>query len=154
MHALRPTLLALALLTSGAALAETSTPVDYDHANLIVTATGNTAQAVSFTTPSSSLTIRGDNGYLRPGASYTVTVPVTNTTDRMIDVTTATSVSGSGTDLVTVTPVTSTLTALAAGASGNLTYTVTVADATDAAAFASKAVTITFTLSGSSTSAF
>ncbi len=137
-------------LSSAAFATATSTPLTYDTATLAVTATGSTAQAVNFTVPSTSVSI--SDGYLRPGMTYTITVPVTNSTDRAIDITSDFDVAGTGAGLVTVTPIMGSITGLVAQSNGTLTYTVRMTDAQDAAAFAGKGVTVTFTLTGSSQS--
>ncbi|GAA4001638.1 hypothetical protein GCM10022631_10230 [Deinococcus rubellus] len=142
-------LIAVLALTGSAFAVTSSTPTDYDNATLAVTATGATAQNVSFTVPSTSLTIT--TGYMRPSATYTVTVPVTNTTDRKITVSAVATPTGTGASLVTVTGGV-TLTDLAPGADGVLTYTVNTSASASAADFAGKSVTITFDISATSSS--
>ncbi|ULH17468.1 hypothetical protein MF271_20645 (plasmid) [Deinococcus sp. KNUC1210] len=149
MRTLKNIVLLSVLALSGSVFAASSTAVDYDNATLAITATGTTAQNVSFTVPSTALTI--SSAYMRPSASYTVAVPVTNTTDRKITVSAAPTVSGSGTSLVTVSGGTD-LTDLAAGATGTFTYTVTTSASASAEDFAGKSVIITFDISATSTS--
>ncbi|GGR36012.1 hypothetical protein [Deinococcus ruber] len=148
MRTLKNIVLLSVLALSGSVFAATSTAVDYDHATLAVTASGTTAQNVSFTVPATAVTIT--SGYMRPSASYTISVPVSNTTDRKITVSAAPTVTGSGASLVTVSGGTA-LTDLAAGSDGSLTYTVTTSASASAADFAGKTVTITFDITATST---
>ena len=149
MRNLKNIALIAVLALTGTVSAASSTSSDYDNATLAVAATGVTAQNVSFTVPSTSVLI--SSTFMRPAATYTVTVPVTNTTDRLITVSAVPTVSGSGTALVTVTGGT-TLTDLAPGAEGVLTYTVTTSASASVSDFSGKSVTITFAISATSTS--
>lgn len=109
----------LTALTCSAAFAVDSMPTGYGSANTTVTASGTYASAVSFTVPSASLNI--PTPQVRPGASFTVTVPVTNTTDRSITVSAGT-IGKPGN--ATVVPTVGTA-SIASGATGNLMYTIT-----------------------------
>ena len=82
-----------ALIVGSAFAIKPSEPTGYGTAESSVTATGTYASAVSFTLPNGLLTI--PKKQVRPGASFTVTIPVTNTTDRPITVT-AGPVTGTG----------------------------------------------------------
>ena len=74
-----------ALIVGSAFAIKPSEPTGYGTAESSVTATGTYASAVSFTLPNGLLTI--PKKQVRPGASFTVTIPVTNTTDRPITIT-------------------------------------------------------------------
>lgn len=142
--------IAFALLTAfalaGAAQAADSTPVDYDHATLTVMASGAYGEAVNFTVPST--TVQLGSGLLRPGATYTVSIPVTNTTDRPITVSVTNAVvGGTGAGLVTLTGGT-TSAVVAPNAVGTLTYTVSLDPTLSPAATSSKTVSIEFNLEG------
>lgn len=135
-----------AALVAGSAFAvESSTPTGYGTATASVTATGTYASAVSFTLPNATLTI--PTKQVRPGATFTVTIPVTNTTDRSITITPG-DVTAPGNVTVTNTsgPV-----AILAGDAGNLVYTVTFAD--DAASYATLTgdVSLVFPMTGADT---
>jgi hypothetical protein len=149
MRNFKNVLLTAVLALSTGALAVSSNPVDYDHATLAVLATGSTAQNVSFSVPSTALTI--STGFMRPATTYTVTVPVTNTTDRIITVSATSATSGTGASLVSVTPSGSPVD-LAPGASGTLTFSVMTSTSLSATDFAGKSVTLTFDISAVSTS--
>jgi hypothetical protein len=142
-------LLAVLALPGSAFAAVDSAPAGYDDATLAVTATGSTAQNVSFSVSSTAVTITPD--FMRPSSTYTVTVPVTNTTNRKITVSATATPSGTGASLITVTGG-APLTDLAPGATGNLTYTVITSASASATDFAGKSVTITFDISATSTS--
>ena len=142
-------LIAAFALTGSVFAATSSTPAGYDGATLTIAGISTTARSVSFTVPSTTVTIT--SGYLRPSAVYTVTVPVTNTTDRKITVSAAPTVTGTGAGLVTVSGG-GTLTDLSPNTEGVMNYTVTMTSAADAAAFAGKSVTLTFDISATSTS--
>ena len=139
---------AAALILGSTSLAATSVSTSYDQATLQLTATGQAQEAVNFTVPSASITIPGAQVF--PGNSFTVTIPVTNTSDRKIKV----SVSGvTGGDLagkLTITPNVD-LVELIAGSDDNLVYTFTLADSVDGdQSIEGKAFTVTFNLTGTS----
>lgn len=120
----------LALLTAlsltCASLATGSTSTDYNNATMSLTASGTAGTAVGFTVPSASISIPGSQ--VRPGASFKVTIPVTNTTDREITVSVMAVKSGDLSGKLTVTPVKNTAT-IAAGAAGTLVYSFSFAEA-------------------------
>lgn len=122
-----------ALLSLGApALAGTSsTQTDYDNAALSLSADGTYAQAVSFSVPSTTVTLSAEQ--IRPGNSFTLTIPVTNTTDRDIDVSAvAKTPTGTGAANLTVSGVSTTAT-IKPGEDATLTFTLTFDNSTDAA---------------------
>lgn len=121
----------LAALSFGPAFAAASTPVDYDTATVLgeTADVGTFGQALSFNVAAGSV----DLDVMKPGETYTVTIPVTNTTDRDITVSleNVALTSGSGSvastvpsDDVTITP----------GMTENLTITVTMKAAADVVA--------------------
>lgn len=124
-HFTRLALLA-ALSLTGVSLATGSTSTDYNNATMSLTASGTAGTAVSFTVPSASISIPKEQ--VRPGASFRVTIPVTNTTDREITVSVMAVKSGDLSGKLTVTPVEDTAT-IAAGARGTLVYTFSFAEA-------------------------
>lgn len=139
---------AAALILGSTSLAATSVSTSYDQATLQLAATGTAQEAVSFTVPRASITIPGAQVF--PGNSFTVTIPVTNTSDRKVKV----SVSGvTGGDLagkLTITPTVDSVELIASSAD-NLVYTFTLADSvTGDEAIAGKAFTVTFDLVGTS----
>lgn len=121
-----------ALLTlSTPALAEVSTQTDYDNATMSLNADGTFSQAVSFSIPSTAITLSA--GQIRPGNSFTVSVPVTNTTDRDIDVSVVNQApTGTGAAHLTVSGVSTTAT-VKPGEVATLTFTLAFDSATDAA---------------------
>lgn len=128
-----------AALTS--ALAVDSTQTDYDHAALSLSAQGTYAQAVSFSIPSTELTLSAEQ--VRPGNSFTVSIPVTNTTDRAIDVSAvAAAPTGTGASHLTVQAVSAQAT-LPAGQTTTLTFTLSF-DASTEAAQAGQTVSVMF----------
>ncbi|MBZ9750315.1 hypothetical protein GO986_15285 [Deinococcus sp. HMF7620] len=135
------------LLLLPSALAETSTGDTYDRASMTVTASGAYGEAVNFEVPDTALNL--DASALRPGATYTISVPVTNTTDRPIVVTGTSAVTGSYQGNVIVTAVTGSLT-LAPGGTGELQYTIGLPSDAAISATAGKTVTVTFSLEGTS----
>lgn len=138
-----------ALALGSSAFAVGSTPLDYDHATAVVVASGTTAQSVSFSVPQTTVAI--SSGYMRPGATYTVEVPVTNTTDRKISISADSVLSGDGAALVTLSGGAA-VDDVMPGETATLSYTVILSSAADAAAFAGKSVTLTFTINAASTS--
>lgn len=86
MRHLKNIALLTALTLGGAASAAVdSTSSSYGSAYTDITTTGTYQKAVSFSVPNSTLTIPSTQ--VRPGADFTVTVPVTNTTDHTITIT-------------------------------------------------------------------
>ncbi|WP_159065915.1 hypothetical protein [Deinococcus ficus] len=127
------TLSLMTLLTLGTlAGAVTSSSNDYDSATVTnqTTALGSFGRTLTFDVSTGEVTLDSAavNGSLRPGETYVVTIPVTNTTDRAITLSLAavsvTEGSGSVASTVTGEAVT-----LQAGASGELTISITMAGA-------------------------
>ncbi|ADY25667.1 hypothetical protein Deipr_0500 [Deinococcus proteolyticus MRP] len=117
----------LAVFTS--ALADSSVSTDYDNASLSLTAAGTYAQAVSFSVPRTAITLSA--AQIRPGNSFTVSIPVTNTTDREIDVAAvAAAPTGTGAAHLKVTAQSASAT-LPAGGQTNLTFLLSFDDSTD-----------------------
>ncbi len=108
-----------ALALSNAAYAADSTNTDFSNAESTTTASGTYATAVSFTLPNASLSIPSQQ--IRPGASFTITLPVTNTTDRAVNIS-----AGNVTkpDNTTVVNTTTSFSNVAAGATVNMVYTI------------------------------
>lgn len=141
MRHLKSVALSALLALTAPALAESSTQTDYNNASMSLTASGTFAEAVSFTIPSTTVTL--DSQQVRPGNSFTVTIPVTNTTDREIRVKAVVSgQTGAGADHLTVTPGNDEQT-IAPGTEAELTFTFTFDGSTDAAQ-AGKGVSVTF----------
>lgn len=88
------------LALSNAAFAVDSNGTSFGTAESTVTASGTYSSAVKFTLPAASLTIPSQQ--VRPGAAFTITIPVTNTTGRAINISAGT-VTGAPTN-VTITP--------------------------------------------------
>lgn len=109
-----------ALLLTGTSFAATSTPTDYNTATMDLSASGQAGTAVSFTVPSTTVSI--PSSQVRPGNSFTVTIPVSNPTDREIVVTVTDTKSGDLSGKLTVTAVNDSVT-IAPGGTGNLVYT-------------------------------
>ncbi|GAA5534102.1 hypothetical protein [Deinococcus aluminii] len=104
-------------------------------------------EAVNFTMLASSVELSAE--FLKPGGSYTVSIPVTNDTDRPITVNLL-EIRKSGTydgSLVTVTPTTSSV-PLAAGGSITIEFTVKLPEDATIAKTASKTLTLTFDFEG------
>lgn len=126
-----------------------SQPVDYGTAVNQVTATGTYQSAVSFTVPSTTLTI--PSAQVRPGAHFTVTIPVMNTTDRTITI--SDNVSSAMAGDVTVMPTFGPVDVLS-GDYGNFTYDLTFpADAMGSEIYGGQPVQIVFKLIGHDTAA-
>lgn len=135
-----------ALLSLGApALAGTSsTQTDYDNAALSLSADGTYAQAVSFSVPSTAITLTAQQ--IRPDNSFTVSIPVTNTTDRDIDVSVVNQApTGTGAAHLTVSGV-STTANIKPGEVATLTFTLTF-DSSTSAAQAGQTVSVVFDVS-------
>lgn len=140
--------LATALLLGSTSLAATSTPDSYDQATLQLAATGTAQEAVNFTVPKAEITIPGAQVF--PGNSFTVTIPVTNTSDREIEVKVSSVTTGALGDKLTAETANDTVTIAPAG-TGNLVYTFTLADAVSGdQSIEGKAFTVTFNLMGTS----
>ncbi|GAA5534689.1 hypothetical protein [Deinococcus aluminii] len=138
-----------ALILSSPALAVSSTPTDYNHATAEVSVTGSYGGGVSFTIDESQITL--PVGQMKPGATYTVTIPVQNTSANSIDVTATSSVTDGATYVARVDGTGTNSATIAAGSSGNLTFRVTLSS--DANVTAGTAVTIKFTVNGTFTPA-
>lgn len=133
--------LAALLALTTPALAATSEQTDYNSASMSLTANGTFAGVVSFTVPGTTVTL--DSQQVRPGNSFTVTIPVTNTADREITVrATAGTPSGAGANHLTVTPTNAEET-VAVGGTAELTFTFTFDGSTDTAQ-AGQDVKVTF----------
>ncbi|AXG98115.1 hypothetical protein DVJ83_01870 [Deinococcus wulumuqiensis] len=132
-NARKSALVIAALLTLAApALAQTSSnQTDYDNAILSLSAAGTYAKAVSFSVPSTTVTLKAEQ--IRPGNSFTLSIPVTNTTDRDIDVSAvAKTPTGTGAANLTVSGVSPTATIMP-GEDATLTFTLTFDSSTDEA---------------------
>lgn len=134
-----------ALLTlSAPALAEGSTQTDYDNAALELTVNGTHAQAVKFSVPSTKISLSAEQ--IRPGNSFTVSIPVTNTTDRDIDVSVTNGApSGTGAAHLAVTGDITTAT-IKPGEMATLTFTLAF-DSSTSAAQAGQTVSVVFNVS-------
>lgn len=144
------TLSLLTLLTLGTlAGAVTSTSNNYDSATVSGQATqvGSFGQAVSFDVSTGTVALNaGTMGEtLKPGETYTVTIPVTNTTDRAITLSLANVAVTEGSASVAATTFSEAIT-LPAGASGELTISVTLASASDVVA--STSVSVSYSVNG------
>ena len=136
----------LALSTAHAA---TSTSTGYGAATSAVAASGTYASAVSFTIPDTTLTIPG--AQVRPGATFTVTIPVTNTTDRAISIE-AGSITNGNTGLTVIAG--ANCDTVAQGTVCNLEYTLTFAnDSAGAATLGGTDVSVTFAINAFDTAA-
>jgi len=145
MRHFKSTALALGLLLSGAAYAAESTSLEYNMASMTVTAEGAYGEAVNFTIPNATIPL--DTKALKPGQLYTVTVPVTNTTDRPIRVTLKSlDKFGTAANEATVVATTNTVD-IAPGLDGILTFTVQMSENTDAG-LAGKTLRVRYTIEG------
>ncbi|MFN4253263.1 hypothetical protein [Deinococcus sp.] len=137
MAALLTTILALSTANAAG-----STSTGFGSATSTMTASGTYASAVSFTIPDTTLTI--PKAQVRPGATFTVTIPVTNTTDRAITIEAGSITNGNtgltiiaGTNCDTVAP----------GDLCNLEYTLTFAsDSVAAATLGETDITVAFAI--------
>ncbi len=115
------TLALITALTLSAAIAQsTSTSDGFGNAEATATASGAYASAVSFTLPTASLSIPSQQ--IRPGATFTITVPVTNTTDRAVNISAGDVVAPANAD---VEKTTASFNGVAPGATVKLIYTIT-----------------------------
>lgn len=136
------------LLLGSTSLAVTSTSTNYDQATMQLTATGAAQEAVNFTVPSASITIPGAQVF--PGNSFTVTIPVTNTSDRKIKVSVIGVTGGDLAGKLTITPDISSA-ELEANSGDKLVYTFTLAKSVAGdQSIEGKAFTVTFDLTGTS----
>jgi len=147
MRNLKTSLLIAALALSNAAFAVGSTSTGFGTATSSASASGTYASIVSFTIPTASLTIPSNQ--VRPGASFTVTIPVTNTTDRTITVTPS-AVTGGASNVTVSTPLAHDI---ATGASFSFVYTVTFAADSAAGSALTGNVNLSFPLAGNDTAA-
>lgn len=137
MAALLTTILALSTANAAG-----STSTGFGSATSNMTASGTYASAVSFTIPDTTLTI--PKAQVRPGATFTVTIPVTNTTDRAITIE-AGEITNGNTGLTIIAG--ANCDTVAPGDPCNLVYTLTFAnDSTGAAALGGTAVSVTFAI--------
>ncbi|WP_155299521.1 hypothetical protein [Deinococcus kurensis] len=121
----------LAALSFGPAFAAASTPVDYDAATVLgeTADVGTFGQALSFNVAAGSV----DLSVMKPGVTYTVTIPVANTTDRDITVSLKDVAFTSGSDSVDTMVIGSDVT-ITPGGTQNLTIKVTTKAAADVVA--------------------
>ncbi|GMA16533.1 hypothetical protein E5F05_13750 [Deinococcus metallilatus] len=145
MHHFKALALVAALLTGGA-LAADSTSTDHNNATMTLTASGTASDAVKFTIAQTTLTIPA--AQVRPGASFTVSVPVSNPTSRNIKVSGAagTPSGGAFSSKLTIAPVNASNVAIAGGSSGTLSYTFTFAAAQAGDPVYTGNVSVTFTI--------
>lgn len=145
MRTLKIAALVSSLLLS-TAVAATSESTDFDTAivNGESATVGTFGEAVNFTVSTGNI----DLDIMKPGETYTITIPVTNTTDRAINLTLKNVLASSGNSSVAsmvsstqVTPL-----QLAAGQSGDLTITVTMKGAGEVVA--GDTVTISYDVEG------
>ncbi len=133
-------------LLLGTAFAATSTPTDFDTATVSgeSATVGTFGEAVNFTVSTSSI----DLTVMKPGETYTITIPVTNTTDRAINLTLKNVLASAGDSSVAsiVSSTQATPLQLAAGASGELIIAVTLKGAGDVVA--GDTVTISYDVEG------
>lgn len=144
-NAKKSALVIAALLSFAApAFAVDSTQTNYDNASMSLSAAGTYAQAVSFSVPSPTVTLSAEQ--IRPGNSFTLSIPVTNTTDRDINVSAvAQAPSGTGAAHLKVSGVSTTAT-IKPGEDATLTFTLTFDNSTDAAQ-AGQTVSVVFDVS-------
>ncbi|GGM30305.1 hypothetical protein GCM10008956_02930 [Deinococcus arenae] len=121
----------LAALSFGPAFAAASTPVDYDTAAVLgeTADVGTFGQALSFNVAAGLV----DLNVMKPGETYTVTIPVANTTDRDITVSLEHVELTSGSDSVASTVLSGDVT-ITPGGTQNLTIKVTTKAAADVVA--------------------
>ena len=135
----------LALSTAASAVDSTST--GYGSAESSVAATGTYASNVSFSLPSASLTIPA--AQVRPGATFQISIPVTNKTDRAVTFTAGTVTKPGNVVVTPPNPLT-----VASGATGALTYTIEFnADTAASAALAGTSANFTFPITAADTAA-
>lgn len=146
MRNLKSIALTAALVLTGAAFAVTSTPSDYNTATASTTATGGFGETVAFNIPSATFTI--DAALLKPGTTYTITIPVTNSTsNRTMNISSGfTSTSTLLSSLYSLTATTGSLANLAAAAKGDIVYSLVVSTSATPTDFAGKALSFTFDL--------
>ncbi|UQN08757.1 hypothetical protein [Deinococcus sp. QL22] len=141
-----------ALALSSAAYAIGSNSVSENEATMTVSANGQSLDSVKFSVGSGSFTIPTAN--IRSGASFTITIPVRNDTNRAITVTSAHALGGSlASEYVAVTSDNASGVAVAAGATGSVLYTITfdtLASEADRLAFSNKTMSVAFDLTGTS----
>ncbi|MCD0157911.1 hypothetical protein [Deinococcus sp. 6GRE01] len=144
MAALLTTILALSTANAAG-----STSTGFGSATSTMTASGTYASAVSFTIPDTTLTI--PKAQVRPGATFTVTIPVTNTTDRAITIE-AGEITNGNTGLTIIAG--ANCDTVAPGGLCNLEYTLTFAnDSAGAAALGGTDVSVTFAINAFDTAA-
>ncbi|WP_051517321.1 hypothetical protein [Deinococcus phoenicis] len=138
--------LVTALMVGGGAFADDSTNTDHNNASMELTTSGTPLDAVKFTIAQTTLTIPA--AQVRPGATFTVTVPVSNpTTNRKINVSGVESKkTGDLASKLTVTPVAASNVPITAGGKGDLTFTFKFADAVPGEAVYTGDVSVTFTV--------
>ncbi|GAA5512166.1 hypothetical protein Dcar01_00880 [Deinococcus carri] len=146
MRSLKTLALMTALMVSGGAYAADSTSTDHNNATMTLTTSGTASDAVKFSIAQTTLTIPA--AQVRPGASFTVSVPVSNPTGRNIKVT---GVAGTPTGAafaskLTITGTNATNVAVGAGNNATLTYTFTFANAAAGDPIYSGNVSVSFTI--------
>lgn len=135
MRNLKSLILMTAFALSTAGYAATSTSDGFGNAEATAEASGTYATAVSFTLPSANLSIPSQQ--IRPGATFTITIPVTNTTDRKVDISAGTVGKPAN---ATVVNTTTSFPDVAAGATVPMVYTITFdTDSGDYTSFAGDA---------------
>ncbi|GMA14080.1 hypothetical protein E5F05_18445 [Deinococcus metallilatus] len=138
-----------ALILSSPVLAINSTQTDYDHASADVIASGSIGDGVSFTIDESQVTL--PVGQMKPGATYTVNIPVQNTSANSIDATATATTTDGATYVANVDGTGTSSATIGAGATGNLIFRVTLSSNANVPAGAT--VTIKFTVNGTFTPA-
>ncbi|AFD26981.1 hypothetical protein [Deinococcus gobiensis] len=136
--------LLLTFALSTAATAITSTSTGYGSATASVTASGTYASNVSFTLPAASLEI--PSAQVRPGATFKITIPVTNTTDRKVTITAGIVGAPANVTVTAPTPVPAN-----AGATVNLVYIIAFDDDAEKYAGLTGPANFTFPMSAADT---
>lgn len=135
----------LALSTAASAVDSTST--GYGSAQSSVTASGTYASNVSFSLPSATLTI--PSAQVRPGATFRISIPVTNNTDRAVTFTAGTVTKPGNVEVTPPSPL-----PVASGATDMLTYIITFnADTANFATLSKTSISFTFPITAADTAA-
>ena len=135
----------LALSTAASAVDSTST--GYGSAESSVTASGTYASNVSFSVPSATLAI--PSAQVRPGATFKISIPVTNKTDRAVTFTAGVVGKPNNAEVTSPSAIT-----VAANTTGTLVYTITFnADTAASAALAGSSANFTFPITAADTAA-
>lgn len=151
MRNLKSIALTAALVLTGAAFAVDSAATTYNTATASTTASGEFGDTVAFTIPDATFSI--DAAQLKPGKTYTITIPVTNSTsNRTMNIGSTFTPGGSlAASLYTLNPTTASLTDLAAGTDGDIVYTLEVSASASATDFAGHDLSFTFNLTATGT---